>query len=70
MKLLFKASQKQKEIAIDEDNQLGWDTVEIITFNFDGQGNAIIIHDGQPGICSDEEIRTLVLGGFYELVKS
>ena len=69
MKLLFKALQNAKEIASDEHNSLGWKTVEIIAFNFDGKGNAIIIHDGKPGICSDEEIRTIILSGFYELVK-
>jgi hypothetical protein len=67
MRLLFKAL-KNPQGANVEDNHLGWNSVEIISFNFDGQGNAVVIHDGKIDICSDEDIRTIISCGWYEFV--
>lgn len=46
----------------DEGNYLGFDIIEILSFNFDGEGSALCLTDGELEIFSKTDIFDMVYG--------
>ena len=50
-------------------NYLGFNQIEIIKFNYDGEGNALVLEDEQIGYMSTETLRFVFFSGWYSLLK-
>jgi hypothetical protein len=60
---------------INPDNDFGFDTIEILQFNYDGKGNAIALGNGEPEpmALSVEDVDYIMFGDgndqFYSVIK-
>ncbi|AMM52447.1 hypothetical protein TH61_16365 [Rufibacter sp. DG15C] len=53
------------------DNILGFDIIEVIQFNYDGQGSALAYADNYTITVSEPELSEVLLNDeFYEMVRS
>ncbi len=59
----------------DEGNSLGYDKIEILTFNYDGSGSALALLDGELGSVDKDELSCVLFGDpgsgdrYYELTE-
>ena len=50
-------------------NGIGFNQIEIIQFNYDGKGNALVIEDDELSYMSPKMLRYMFFGGWYSLIK-
>lgn len=65
--MLFELQPKQMDDYEECHNYLGFTIIEILEFNYDGKGNALILEDENIGYYSDEVLRFLMFSGWYKL---
>jgi len=65
--MLFELQQEQMAQYEECHNYLGFETIEILEFNYDGKGNALIMEEGELSYMSEKELRFLFWGGWYKL---
>lgn len=68
-RLVFKLKKEQLPDCEECYNFLGFKKIEIIEFNYDGKGNALLFEDGEISYYSPDTLRFLFFGGWYTLIK-
>ena len=69
-KMLFEL-QPEQIVGYDEcHNYFGFSKIEVLEFNFDGKGNALVLEDEELGCLGNEDLMFLMFGGWYKLNKS
>lgn len=59
----------------DDGNFIGFDTIEIVQFNFDAQGGALALVDGELELYSGDDLEHILFGDpgdgtrYYEVVR-
>ncbi|SNR32616.1 hypothetical protein SAMN06265371_101292 [Lutibacter agarilyticus] len=67
--LVFELQKTQLPNYEECHNFLGFDTIEILAFNYDGQGNALVLENGEISYMNQDELRFLFYAGWYKLIK-
>jgi hypothetical protein len=67
-KLVFELQKTQLPNYEECHNYLGFKTIEILAFNYDAKGNALILEDGEISYMSEESLRFLFYAGWYQLI--
>lgn len=67
--LVFRLEKQQLPDYNECNNFLGFEEYEIIEFNFDGKGTALILEDGRLTTYYSADIDFILSGGWYSLVK-
>jgi len=67
--LIFKLEEKQLPDYEECNNWLGFNQIEIIQFNYDGKGNALIIEDGNFSYYHPDDLGIVLFSGWYSLIK-
>ena len=67
-KLVFELQKTQLPDYEECHNCLGFEKIEIIAFNYDAEGNALVFEDGRISYMSPEGLRFLFHSGWYELI--
>lgn len=68
MKITFIKRNKQKKHFEPENNWYGFERVQIIEFNYDGNGNILVMEDGELSYISDDVFRFLAWSGWYDYI--
>ncbi len=68
-KMLFELQPEQMDGYDECHNYLGFKTIEILAFNYDGKGNILILEDEDLGFLSDEDLNFVMFSGWYMLNK-
>ena len=68
-KLAFELQKTQLPNYIECDDYLGFKNIEILAFNYDGKGNALVLEDGDISYMSPKMLRFLFFGGWYKLIE-
>lgn len=68
--LVFRLENQQLPYYDECHNWLGFEEIEIIEFNYDGEGKALVLEDGKLGDYSSDDLRFIFFGGWYSLVKN
>ena len=67
-KLVF-GLQKTQMLNYEEcHNWLGFNKIEILEFNYDGKGKALVLEDGDISYMSPKMLRFLFFSGWYQLI--
>lgn len=58
----------------DEGNVIGYDLIEIIKFNYDGKGSALVKEDGKLGSLHPNDLNYVMFGNdsgeeYYQLIE-
>jgi len=67
--LIFRLENQQLPDYEECNNWLGFNQIEILQFNYDGKGNALILEDGDISYMSPKILRFMFFGGWYSLIK-
>lgn len=67
--LVFRAEKQQLPYYDRCHNWIGCEKIEIVEFNYDGKGNALVFMDGQLDYLSSDDLDFILFGGWYSLVK-
>ena len=67
-KLVFELQKTQLPDYEECHNCLGFEKIEIIAFNYDAEGNALVLGDGEISYMSPEWLRFLFFSGWYQLI--
>ena len=67
-KLAFELQKTQMPNYEECHNCLGHKKIEILAFNYDSVGNALVLEDGEIGYMSPEWLRFLFYSGWYKLI--
>ncbi len=68
-KMVFQMQNTQLPNYDECQNCLGFNQIEIIEFNYDGKGNALVLEDGEISYMSPKWLRFMFFGGWYSLIK-
>ena len=68
-KLVFELQKTQLPNYEECHNYLGFKTIEILVFNYDAEGDALVFEDGEISYMSPESLRFLFFSGWYQLIK-
>lgn len=68
-KMLFKLEKNQLQGYEECLNYLGFNQIEIIEFNYDGEGNALVFEDKEIGIMCPNCLRFLFFSGWYSMIE-
>lgn len=68
-RLVFKLEKKQLPDYEECHNFLGFKKIEIIEFNYDGKGNALVFEDREISYMDQDTLGFLLFGGWYTLMK-
>lgn len=68
MRTIFKKRKVNKNSNYPH-NYLGFDLIEVIAFNYNGKGSALILEDGELSYISEKNVHFLLFGGWYRLIK-
>jgi hypothetical protein len=68
-RLVFKLEKKQLPDYEECHNYLGFKKIEIIEFNYDGEGNALVFENGDLSYYSPDTLRFIFFGGWYTVIK-
>jgi hypothetical protein len=66
-KMLFELQHEQIVGYEECHNYYGFSTIEILEFNFDGKGNALVLEDEEIGCLSNKDLLFLMFSGWYRL---
>jgi hypothetical protein len=66
-KLVFKLQKKQLPDHDVAHNALGFKTYEIIQFNYDGKGYALVLEDGRLSLLAPGDLYCMMFDGWYKL---
>ena len=69
-KLVFELQKTQKPNHEECTNCLGFEKIEILQFNYDAKGNALILEDGEISYMSKDWLRFLFFSGWYQLLET
>jgi hypothetical protein len=64
--ILFELQKKQMKDYEKCHNYFGFKKIEILAFNYDGQGNALIKEDDEFSYASPKDLRFLFFSGWYK----
>jgi len=64
-KLIFKARKSSNGDELQ--NIYGFETIEIIQFNYDGKGGSLAICDGELSSYNLLDTENIIFGGWYDL---
>lgn len=67
--LVFRLEKQQLPYYDECHNWLGFEEFEIIEFNYDGKGNAIVLEDGTLRNYGSDDLDLILFAGWYSLVK-
>jgi hypothetical protein len=67
--LIFRLENQQLPDYEECNNWLGFNQIEILQFNYDGNGNALILEDGDISYMSPKILSFMFFGGWYSLIK-
>lgn len=67
--LIFGLENQQLQDYEECNNWLGFNQIEILQFNYDGKGNALILEDGDISYMSPKILRFIFFGGWYSFIK-
>lgn len=67
--LVFRLEKQQLPDYDECNNFLGYEEYEIIEFNYDGMGTALILEDGKLSYYYSDDLNFILFGGWYSLVK-
>ncbi len=67
--LIFRLEKQQLPDYEQCPNGIGFNQIEIIQFNYDGKGNALVLEDGEISYLSPKMLRHMFFGGWYSLIK-
>jgi hypothetical protein len=67
-KLVFELQKTQLPNYEECQNYLGFEKIEILEFNYDAEGNALIFEDGEISSMSIETLKFLFFSGWYQLI--
>jgi hypothetical protein len=67
IKLSFERQDEQPSHFEKKHNYLGFDNIEVIEFNYDSEGNALVFEDGELGVKSQDSLRFIFFSGWYKL---
>ncbi len=66
----FTLRKEQDTEGIEEvHNGCGFNKIEVITFNYDGKGGALVLEDGELSYYNKDEIFSIMFHGWYDLIK-
>lgn len=68
-KLVFELQKTQLPNYEECHNCIGFNKIEILAFNYDGKGNALVFEDGDISYMSPKWLRFLFFGGWYKLTE-
>lgn len=68
-KLAFELQKTQLPNYEECHNYLGFKTIEILAFNYDAKGDALVLEDGKIGPMSPDDLRFLFYAGWYQLIE-
>lgn len=68
-KLVFELQKTQLSNYEECHNGLGFEKIEILEFNYDAEGNALVFEDGNIGYMSPEWLKFLFFSGWYQHIK-
>lgn len=64
--IVLKLQEKQLPFYDECQNYYGFSLVEIIEFNYDGKGQALILEDGSLGYLDEDTLNFVLFGGWYK----
>lgn len=60
--------QKKQMIGFEKcENSIGFKQIEILEFNYDGEGNALVLEDGDLSYYGADTLRFIMFSGWYKL---
>lgn len=68
--LVFRLEKQQLPHYEECENWLGFEKIEIIKFNYDGEGNALVFQDNELSYFSTFDLNFLIFGGWYSVAKN
>ena len=68
-KLAFELQKTQLPNYEECHNCLGFKNIEILAFNYDAKGNALVLEDGEISYMDPKLLRFLFFAGWYQLIE-
>ncbi len=68
-KMVFQLQNTQMPEYEECHNYLGFNKIEIIEFNYDGEGSALVFEDKKLGYMSPSCLRFLFFSGWYNMIE-
>ena len=68
-KLVFELQKTQLPNYEECHNYLGFNNIEIIAFNYDGKGNALVFEGGNINYMCPKCLRFLLFSGWYQRIE-
>ena len=65
-KFVFNLKKENPDSAYTH-NFLGFDVIEVIQFNYDGKGSALVLEDGELSYLGKKQVHFLIFDGWYSL---